>query len=508
MLSKTEFDVWCNRLNLSHQTQEVIERIRSSEPSRSVGGGSKNVFGRYPSQKMGVTIQFESHKVELPFIYQLEHDEDVLEFYDQPPSIKLDYKGKNGRNLGVLHTPDFFVIRNHSAGWEECKTQEKLKKLSDKSPNRYIHDEEKQWFCPPGVSYASQFGLYYRLRSDSEINWNLQRNLVFLEDYLRTLSECEDSLQKQIIKVVSAQPGIKLLELLSYSDEIRSDDIYTLIAREAIYVDLNNTLLAEPNKCPIFLDKQTQKAYSLMLSTSSYIDDIDSPVINLTIGESIIWDGKALVILHVGETKITIKGEEDKLIELKREQFESLVKQGKITNLSPKPQQTITAYAWDKFYQASPQDQAEALRRYKTIKPYLQGHKPSDETTPARTIRDWKAKYLTAQQKYGCGYLGLLSHSLSKGNRQRKLPQSTLEIIDKYLTEDYETLKQKSLWSVYCSLVSECQRKSVIPPSYKTFSKEVKKRSKYKQTLKRQGLRAAYEKETFYWELSRTTPRH
>lgn len=508
MLSKTEFDVWCNRLNLSHQSQQIIERIRSSEPSRSVGGGSKNVFGRYPSQKMGVTIQFESHKVELPFIHQLEHDEDVLEFYDQPPSIKLDYKGRNGRNLGVLHTPDFFVIRNNSAGWEECKTQEKLKKLSDKSPNRYIYDEDNLWFCPPGVSYARQFGLYYRLRSDSEINWNLQRNLVFLEDYLRTLSECEDSHQKQILKVVSAQPGINLSELLSYSDEIESDDIYTLIASEAIYVDLNNTLLAEPNKCPIFLDKQTQEAYALMFSTSSYIDDIDSPVINLTIGESIIWDGKALVILHVGETKITLRGEEDKLIELKQEQFKNLVKQGKITNVSSKPQQTITTYAWDKFYQASPQDQAEALRRYKTIKPYLQGHKSSPETTPARTIRDWKAKYLTAQQKYGCGYLGLLSHSLSKGNRQRKLPQSTLEIIDKFISEDYETLKQKSLWSVYCSLVSECQKKSIIAPSYKTFSKEVKKRSKYKQTLKRQGRRAAYEKETFYWELSRTTPKH
>lgn len=509
MLSKTEFDVWCNRLNLSHQTQEVIERIRSSEPSRSVGGGSKNVFGRYPSQKMGVTIQFESHKVELPFIYQLEHDEDVLEFYDQPPSIKLDYKGNIGRKLGVLHTPDFFVIRNNSAGWEECKTIIQLKKLSQKSPNRYIYSEDNLWFCPPGVSYARQFGLYYRLRCDNEINWNLQRNLVFLEDYLRTKSlQVEDNVQEQILKIVSAQPGINLSELLSYSDEIESDDVYTLIASESIYVDLNNILLAEPNKCPIFLDKQTESAYSLMLSASPCIKDIDSPVINLTIGESINWDGKALIILNVGETKITLRGEEEKLITLRREQFESLVKQGKITNLSSKPQTNITAYAWDKFYQASPQDQAEALRRYEIIKPYLQGHKPDKETTPARTIRDWKAKYLTAQQKYGCGYLGLLSHSFRKGNRQRKLPQSTLEIIGKFISEDYETLKQKSLWSVYCSLVEDCQQKGVIAPSYKTFSKEVKKRSKYKQTLKRQGRRAAYEKETFYWELSKTTPRH
>jgi hypothetical protein len=38
----------------------------------------------YPSKKMGVTIQFESQSVELGAIYLMEHDESVLEYYDQP----------------------------------------------------------------------------------------------------------------------------------------------------------------------------------------------------------------------------------------------------------------------------------------------------------------------------------------------------------------------------------------------------------------------------------------
>jgi hypothetical protein len=48
------------------------------------------VSGCYPSRKIGVTIQFESHKNELARIQELEHASDVIEFYDQPPSIKLD----------------------------------------------------------------------------------------------------------------------------------------------------------------------------------------------------------------------------------------------------------------------------------------------------------------------------------------------------------------------------------------------------------------------------------
>ena len=74
-----------------------------------------------------MTIQFESHRVELPFVYELERDTTVLEYYDQPPSIPLSYPAANGRALSVIHTPDYFVVRQDSAGWEECKTSEDLK---------------------------------------------------------------------------------------------------------------------------------------------------------------------------------------------------------------------------------------------------------------------------------------------------------------------------------------------------------------------------------------------
>jgi hypothetical protein len=51
---------------------------------------------------MGVTIQFESHRVELAGIYEMEHDAEVLEFYDQAIQIKLSYEGPGGKRLGVL----------------------------------------------------------------------------------------------------------------------------------------------------------------------------------------------------------------------------------------------------------------------------------------------------------------------------------------------------------------------------------------------------------------------
>ncbi|MFZ3331156.1 MAG: hypothetical protein WA197_11035, partial [Candidatus Acidiferrales bacterium] len=66
-----------------------------------------------------------------------------------------------GKHLGVLHTPDFFVIRTTGAGWEEWKTEEELLHLAERSPNRYLAAEDGHWCCPPGEACARDFGFYY-----------------------------------------------------------------------------------------------------------------------------------------------------------------------------------------------------------------------------------------------------------------------------------------------------------------------------------------------------------
>lgn len=71
----------------------------------------------------------------------MEHDAHLLEYFDQPPSIKLLYDSANSRGMGVLHTPDFFVIRDDAVGWEEWKTEEDLNRLAVHNQNRYQRDE-------------------------------------------------------------------------------------------------------------------------------------------------------------------------------------------------------------------------------------------------------------------------------------------------------------------------------------------------------------------------------
>jgi hypothetical protein len=84
-------------LNLPEPTRAIINQIRSSDPARRVRSIAGNVSAFYPSRKMKRTIQFESHRNELAAILEMEHDPDVIEFYDQPNSIKRRCKALRER---------------------------------------------------------------------------------------------------------------------------------------------------------------------------------------------------------------------------------------------------------------------------------------------------------------------------------------------------------------------------------------------------------------------------
>jgi putative transposase len=213
VLTDDEFETWHRGLGLPRESVALIEQIRSSDPARRVGGGSRNVWGRYPSDKMGCTIQFESHTVELPAIYLKEHDPYVLEFYDQPNSIVLAYKSASGRPVGPVTTPDFFVLWRDCAGWEEWKTEAALLALADKSPNRWILDAEG-WHSPPGDAFAHPLGLVYRVCSENQINPVVVRNLRFLEDVLRDPSDVDETIAALLLGVVSGDPGITIADLI------------------------------------------------------------------------------------------------------------------------------------------------------------------------------------------------------------------------------------------------------------------------------------------------------
>jgi len=456
VLNEADFIDWCERRSFAEQACATIAEVRSSTPTRRVGGGRRNVSGRYPSRKMGITIQFESHRVELPFVYEMEHDPGVLEYYDQPPSIQLIYQAANGRRLSVMHTPDYFVLRHDSAGWEECKTAEDLERLALKNPNRYVRDGTGGWRCPPGEKHASVLGLYYRVRSSAEINWVLQRNLQFLEDYLRfDRPGAEGFVDPAIRELVKAEPGISLADLLEHSSDLtKPDGIYLLIASGQLYVDLGTAAIAEPGQVLVFTDAETAAAYQRARCHPEQHAEVH----------------------------------------------------GRISNASTQVPSNHGA-AFHLLMMASEQDLSVANQRFDLVTRHLQGDRAS-QSISARTLRHWVAQYRSAKDRYGNGYVGLLPKTGERGNRTRRLSEESRSVLTQYIENDYENLRQKTKTASWAALKRECDERGICVPSYATFCLAVRDRPVFEQTLKRQGRRAAYMHSPFYFELQPTTPRH
>lgn len=502
MLSEKSFPLWCRSLGLSEKAKNIIKQIRSCPPNRRVRGGGISVVGFYPSRKMGLTLQFESHKNELATILSLEYDEDVLEFYDQPfPPLRLEYKSKKGRQVTALHTADFFVIYKQSAGWVECKTEQNLKKLVDTQPTRYVHKEDDSWSCPPGEEYTKQFGLSYWVRSSSKNNKTYVRNIEFLEDYLRSESlDIPDNIRKEIIATVKENPGITFERLLQSSTNTTTDHLYGLIAIQAVYVNLELFPLVQQNKIQIYLNKEhftnnSQQKELILLS-------------ELYIGQEAKWNGNRWIIAEIDYEEITFIDEQGSFSKLTATTVAAMLKQG-IIKLTRKLASTPLSFeGLRSMAKATPKDLQIANEKHALIKSYLAKEIDIPTNISRTTFYRWLSEYRKAEVLYGNGFLGLINHYYGSGNHKIKVEEKSKALMINFIDDNYETIKQKPMLEVYGALLQECESLNIQAPSYKTFTLEVKRRPRHKQILKRQGSRAAYQAQEFYWDLEYGTPRH
>lgn len=506
MLDVNALNHWFEELQVSQPARSLIETIRTASPSRNVRGGRSNVCGRYPSKKMGHTVQFESHRNELAFIYEYEHDENVLEYYDQPLPIQLIYKTKQGRRIKVMHTPDFFVIRKESAGWEECKTEEDLVRLEKTAPGRYSQ-QNGEWRCIPGEEFAAQYNFFYCLRSSNEINWTKLRNLHFLEDYfLENQTEIPVSFQNTIVPTLISRPGIYLNELFEIIEKDASkEDIFRLIATGKIYIDLDDIPLVESDKVRVFQNKEIAERYSLNQLQNGF----NPTFITLHVGNSICWDGVTWKIVNIGQNLITLLRFNNSYSEIPINVFENLIKTGEITTISCESAIDSDTSLTSLIAKASEADHKIAAERFNYVSRILNGEKYKTITEVSeRTLRRWVRRYKDAERKYSNGYIGLLTKTKAKGNRGSKLPIDTIKLMDEFIENEYETLKQKRKYEVWVLFRRACEEKKIVSPSYKTFVAAIHSRNQYQQTLKRKGSRAAYDKKPFIWTLSHNIPKH
>lgn len=504
MLNQTELETYFDKHNLSTVARQVIHTVRSSPPTRRVKSGAANVSCRYASRKMGMIIQAESHKNELPAVVTWDSDNVTHELYDQPPKVKLRYRATNGRLVNHLATPDFFLLQDGFVGWIECKTEEWLQSRTAEGSELYVRDAGGHWRCPPGERYAADLGLGFRVRSSAETNWNRCRNIEFLADYLD--ERCPPALQEGIDLVRSTmgtQAWMPIKRLIDAGCD--ADVVYKMVADELLHADLDRDLLAEPERAMLFRDRQSREAYRIHLESNRLPAVSTLRPIQVAAGQSLIWDGKPWRILNVGDEDVFMEDAERVIGSLRKSVLEQMVRDGIVTGLPEEPG-SGSGEIEGMVRSASPQDFEHAMFRYRCLFPEKADGVASNAS--ARAIRKWRSMYRRSEQAYGNGFMGLLPKIHRRGNRERKVDQAVIDIMNRVIDDFYAQPGEKSLVSCWGEACRQCEEKGLSAPGERTFRNEIKRRSANAMVVAREGEKAAYADSEFFWRLERTTPRH
>ena len=495
MLTNEAFHFWCLHHHISPETEAYIQRIRTSQPVRKVRSGISNICGRYPSMKMGRTIQFESQHVELWGIHEMERDKEVLEYYDQPTRLQLRYRARSGRNTTQWHTPDFFVIRKSGAGFEEWKKASVAEGLTVTMPERYVHRSTGGWQCPPGETAASVYDLSYRVRTDAELHPLSIQNLKFLQDFWIHEYPVASAQEEQILTCLSTTPGISVAQLLDAFSDLPVDVVWALLTRNRIFTNLSAASLMQWDQVVLYLSVEEAEHDARQIARLPP----SLPLFLRICFDGRLWEGE-----KQGET-VLLRPEVGPVLTLPVPILQHLFATKQAVEASDATPSALTKEAREILSRAGPTQLQTANRRLSTMLAYVNGE--SIPVTP-RSVQKWLKAFRQAESVYGCGYLGLIDKSAQRGNREVRVEKASKELLVAFLQSHYAVPQAKRASAVYVLYREECAKQKIPPVSPATFYRERKMFTTPEVTAVRRGKRAAYQERPWFFSLDQTTPRH
>jgi transposase InsO family protein len=490
------------RQGLVAATMELIKRVRASDPARRGFSRHKNVSGRFPSDKMGLALGTSAYHTEGLGLLGYELTPEVIEFWEEPGvELKFSYLDGRGRRRSGRFHPDHLVLEDGGVFLDEWKTEEQLINDASRMPGRYIRDETG-WRCPSAEESAARLGLVFRLRTPGTVPSDVRLNGRFMRDYYLDETPVPDELVTKVLRAVREDEGLTLATLFLREPAASADDVYRLIARGVIYVDLAHHRLAETFYVPVFSSRVVSAAATAADESGVRRGAImPALVVRLDPGETIRKNGSLWTVIELTETQVTFRAVDGAMLPLSLAEVEQLVASGDIRA------GTYDAAADEtrsRALDASPDALKEAERRFRALEA-AEANRPTD--VPRRTMRRWRRLFKAGVQKSGSGFDGLIPHL--RGRPEGPTLNAELE---KYITAAiesfHETKDAPNAVETWGQVVLACADSGLEPPSYQTVLSRINKRSFHEADVARRGEKAAYQTKDFYAYLAGDTPVH
>lgn len=445
---------------------------------------------------MALSIQYDSVGVELPVIYRLEFDPNVLEYYDQPPTVLIHYKDAEGKMQGHRIFPDFFAIEEDRAYFIDCKPEDQLLKLTLKHPGRFIYNELGEWRSPAAEAAAAELGFGYKLISSAQLGSTYQSNLELLHEHLRIgLAPVPPKIRKAVDARVRESMAPTTASVLKDVPDARIHHIFDLILDGAVVTDLESEKLSGPNDLRLFPTKRALQVFQKVLATEASTGLIHDLNLRLVEGDTFRFQNQIYTVYDRTQNSLTVGNNDGPVHQWRLADVKTMIVGGLI-----KPAPRNVKIDPSQLEGASQTEWADALKRLEEIRPFLDAaSNPRAKRRPTdRSTRRWLRAYRVAE-KEGWGLRGLLSRKCQQGNRAPRFAQPILDIMCRVVDQVYGTPDCATAIRAYGHVVNDCKGQNFTPPSMSSFYDFLRAQNKRDLTKKRIGPRAAYQLD---WALS------
>ena len=498
MLTETQLAAYYASHKVPKATVKLVDKARKSPPLAPPSDGFGARIGRYVSAKMGHSVSTDAKHTEFDACVDYDLDAEIYEYWEQAVVLNVAQVDKDGRRRGHAHRIDFLLLSGRGLFLDSWKEEEELLGLVERQPDMYRRDVDGSFRSPPQEEAAAKLGMTFRLRTPGTRRPEVILNGTFLRDYYRSTRKVIDAVRLAIRDAVEAMPGITIAQLLAEVPEATADDLYLLIARREIYVNLARHRLADVFFTPVFPSEQYAFAMTGVVGASGLVDGTGHPL--LRVGAQLELAGRTATVVGASEVSLRFRIEGGAVLEMSRQEAEERVRTGGIGAVGSHDRARDAVKRLRNMNAAA---EGERQRRVAILRVSWAG---LEVPVSGRTVRRWGKRFREEVIASGVGAVGLTPAQIGRPRRPASLERE--QVIAETIAELFEVKDPPTRLLVWKAIEQRCLETGLDVPSYSTVCDRIKNRDRYEMVLAQQGSKSAYQVADEFMYLEWETPRH
>lgn len=260
-----ELDQYLLTLKITGLASDYIRRSAAGLSRDVRPSGHSSCVVEFQSFKTGVTVSTESRTGELPYAFELDYDESVLAYYEQPPAVEVRRHTKRGYRRLTRYTPDFLVLAKDGPKVVQVKLRAELESIVAEKQG-WVRQQDGSFQDLVAAEAFETMGLPHVVAAIDEADQLRAANHGLM---LRALREttAEDAVLAKSVSAHMERRGLLPLSDLAHAIGQRDlTPLIRLVARRRLYTDIGRYSLTHPETClvarePALLDENYVAAW-------------------------------------------------------------------------------------------------------------------------------------------------------------------------------------------------------------------------------------------------------